>query len=633
MTASIAGFLAASPRVSLPEQVDLSGLVILTANTLEIPLEFDPAILKPSGSGASSTVTLRGVSDVTPDELWALTNQVLASRQLALVRSPNAHVLSIVKLADAPNASGVQIATVQPDTSLRPGFVQQIIRPKFRSAKDLAEAIKPFLTKNVGTATPVGDSGLLLISDLASRVEEAKKLLDTLDVPREDISPLVVEARNIPATALQSAVTQLAAKRDAVSGDKLRGELTIAPDGKSLLLVAPAETRDSWLKLIAALDQREEVITRDYTPKVFSAKEVANLIEQTIREKTMNAPAAAPSAQSADDRLRVVTDELTGTLIVTATPTQHERIVALLARLDATPQSAARPVRAFPVRNRPVKEVLQTLQSLIAAGALDTSSVVDASGQGAAAASIRDAGAQRTSRSDDPSQGSVIPVGCLPTARGSETLLESAGPDRRMVHAHHQQTGTRRAAPAFSKARQTLGPDHQRRQGRPGERLLRTPIRRPECRVRAAALSPEEGLQPPARLRRPQAADSSTASRMGRSNPSTGRGGRARFRNDIPSQRQPSGRNALVLSRHGRWPTSLGRPDAHDAPPGHRADRVPPRRRRDHRAVRPHARRHLLLQGRSQAAYAQVDGFRIAGAASGLHRLQAHRSRRTPWLA
>ena len=421
---------AAPPSaVSLPEQVDLSGLVILTANTLEIPLEFDPAILKPSGSGASSTVTLRGVNDVTPEELWAFTNQVLASRQLALVRSPNARVLSIVRLADASNASGVQIATVQPDTPLRPGFVQQIVRPKFRSAKDLAEAIKPFLTKNVGTAAQVGDSGLLLISDLVSRVEEAKKLLDTLDVPREDISPLVVEARNIPAAALQTAVTQLAAKRDAVSGDKLRGELTIAPDGKSLLLVAPAETRDSWLKLIAALDQREEVITRDYTPKVFSAKEVANLIEQTIRERVGNAPTptGGSAAQSADDRLRVVTDELTGTLIVTATPTQHERIFALLARLDATPQSAARPVRAFPVRNRPVKEVLQTLQSLIAAGALDTTSVVDAAGPSAAAASIRDAGAQRTSRSDDPSPGSVIPAIVPPPTLPSSSVLNSSG--------------------------------------------------------------------------------------------------------------------------------------------------------------------------------------------------------------
>lgn len=403
-------------RVSLPEQVDLSGLVILTANTLDLPLEFDPALFKPSGQAGSSTVTLRGVNEVTPDELWTLTNQILASRQLALVRSPNSKVLSLVKLSDAAAASGVQVGTVPPNASLRSGFVQQIVRPKFRTAKELADAIKPFLTRNVGNAAPVGDSGLLLISDLSSRVDEALRLLDTLDVAREELAPFTIEARNIPAAALQAAVTQLAAKRDTVSGDKIRGELTVAPDGKSLLLVAPAETRNYWINLIATLDQREEVITRDYTPKVFSAKEVANLIEQTVRERAAGAQAPGAAAPQVDDRLRVVTDDLTGTLIVTATPTQHERIAAILERLDATPQSAARPVRAFPVRNRPVREVLQTLQALIAAGALDSNAVVDASGPSATATSVREAGAQRTVRPDEPSQGSVMPMVVPPPA-------------------------------------------------------------------------------------------------------------------------------------------------------------------------------------------------------------------------
>lgn len=402
--------VAPDQRISLPEQVEISGLVVLTANTLEIPLEFDPVLLKASGPAGSSAVTLRGVNDVTPDELWVLTNQVLASRQLALVRSPSARVLSVVKLADAPNASGVQIAGAHPDDTLRPGFVQQIVRPKFRSAKELAEALKPFLTRNVGTASPVGDSGLLLISDLASRVDEAQKLLAALDVPREELAPFTIEARNIPAQALQAAVTQLAARRDAVTGDKVRGEVTVAPDGKSLLLLAPAETRNDWLALIATLDQREQVVTRDYTPKVFSAKEVANLIEQTVRERAGPAPTPGTDASQADDRLRVVTDDLTGSLIVTATPTQHERIAAIMERLDATPQSAARPVRAFPVRNRPVSEVLQTLQSLIAAGALEHGAVVNSSGPSAGATSVRDAGTQRTLRPDEPSQGNIMPV-------------------------------------------------------------------------------------------------------------------------------------------------------------------------------------------------------------------------------
>ena len=409
-------------RISLPDQLDLAGLVLLTSSSLALPLEYDPALFK--GASGGSTVTLRGVADLSAEELWQLTNQILASRGLAIVRTPGAKVLSIVKLADAAGAAGMG-GVVAPQTNpgaanqLHASYVQEIIRPKFRSAKDLAEALKPFLTKSAGSAAPVGDSGLLLISDLVPRIDEAKRLLEEIDVPREDIAPLLIEARNIPPAALAAAVTQLSTKRDAVSGDKLKGEISAAPDGRSVLLVAPADSRDAWLTLINMLDRREEVVTLDYTPKVFSAREVANLIEQTIRERSTAAPASPAgiaSVNAPDDRFKIVPDDLTGTLIVTATPTQHERIVALLARLDSTPQSAARPVRAFPVRNRPVRDVLATLQQLISAGALDNVESVDSSGLSASAASIREAGNQRTTRPDDPSQGSVLPVVVPPPA-------------------------------------------------------------------------------------------------------------------------------------------------------------------------------------------------------------------------
>lgn len=419
---SIAHAAPKDVRISLPEQVDLAGLVVLTSSTLELPIEFDPALLK--GQGASgSAVILRGVIDLSPDELLDLTNQVLAARQLTLVRTPGARVLSVVRLADAAGASGVQLTE---GARTGPGFTQQIVRCRARPAKELAEAVKPFLTKNVGSASAVGDSGLLLISDLSSRVEEVRKLLETLDVPREDIAPVVVEAKNIPPAALAAAVNQLATKRDSISGDKLKGELVTAPDGRSLLLIAPADTREAWLRLIHALDQREQVVTRDYTPKVFSAKEVASLIEQTVRQRGQQGTTGtgSPSASAGgEERFRIVTDDLTGTLIVTATPTQHEQIVALMERLDATPQSAARPVRAFPIRNRPVNEVLETLQHLISGGALDPAASLDSSG--AIPPAFREAGAQRTSRADDPSQGSVIPSVVPPPPVQSPTTQPS----------------------------------------------------------------------------------------------------------------------------------------------------------------------------------------------------------------
>src|SRR5204862_7102775 len=97
---------------------------------------------------------------------------------------------------------------------------------------------------------------------------------------------------------------------------------------------------------------------------------------------------AAPPGLPPDERFKVVVDELTGSLIVTATVTQHERVTALLARLDSNERGPT-PFRAYPVRNRPVNEVLDTLKQLIAAGVLETET-------GAAARAEVTAGASQT---------------------------------------------------------------------------------------------------------------------------------------------------------------------------------------------------------------------------------------------
>ena len=56
-------------------------------------------------------------------------------------------------------------------------------------------------------------------------------------------------------------------------------------------------------------DKREGVVVVTYTPHYFAAKDVAKLVESVA-----NAGGSPP-----EDRFRVVLDDLTGSLIVTAT--------------------------------------------------------------------------------------------------------------------------------------------------------------------------------------------------------------------------------------------------------------------------------------------------------------------------
>ncbi len=244
--------------------------------------------------------------------------------------------------------------------------------------------------------------GLILISDLTSRLERALEMLAVIDVPGAQTRIEEVTAHYLPAQQLATLAMQVAAKRDAVwagsagggvgSGglgggggvaERTPGEVLAAPDGTTLLIVSPRDRVDWWRSLIQRLDKRESVFVATYAARHFAARDVAALIEQTVREGGVAlGPSAGASTRTdsgagssgKDDRWRLVIDELTGTLIVTATAVQHAAITELIARLDSTPSAARRPVRTFVIKNRSVNEVRSILESLVRAGALDVSS-------------------------------------------------------------------------------------------------------------------------------------------------------------------------------------------------------------------------------------------------------------------
>lgn len=96
---------------------------------------------------------------------------------------------------------------------------------------------------------------------------------------------------------------------------------------------------------------------------------------------------------------------------MTATPAQHERIAELLARTDVQDR-APMPVRTFVISNRPVTEVLATLQRLIAAG------VLSADAESQARSAVREGADQWSYRPPIPLATPTTPIlpGTLPAA-------------------------------------------------------------------------------------------------------------------------------------------------------------------------------------------------------------------------
>lgn len=337
---------------AVPESVKLSRLVDLASEATGNQYSYTPADL-------DALVTIRVSMPLAPTQLQELMFQVLASKGFTVVRAPGSPVLSVVKVESAAGASTL--------TGQSPGaaFVTEVITARHQSGKALAETIRPLLSKPGGAVTVLGDGALLAISDYVSRLNEIKQLFERIDIA-DPVSVKEVPLHGLSASQMVALATQVASKRETAGGRKLTGELIPSADGSSVLLLSVPESESAWRELIAQLDRREGVQTVTYTPHYFAAKDVSKLVESVA-----NAPGVSGAPGAADDRFRVVVDDLTGSLIVTATPSQHERIATLLERLDSNERGPT-PFKSFLIRNRPVSEVLATLQQLIAAGVLET---------------------------------------------------------------------------------------------------------------------------------------------------------------------------------------------------------------------------------------------------------------------
>lgn len=381
--------------VAVVGQMELPRLLDLASEQLNARIDYD-------AKAVMGTVTVRDKAGLSKAELWAFVNEQLAARDFTTVRAAESGGFSVVKIAVASGMARPMMVTGLADLrdqlgpEPRPGYVTVQIAINHRRASSIAKALAPPASKGAtgGTITQIGESDLIAISDLRPRVEELLTLLAALDEPT-DATVDEYTARFLTPQQLVSQVKELIIKRDLVAGEKAVGDVVALSGKQTVHIVAPRDSLDFWRAILIRLDQQGTLVeTRTYTPRVFAIKDVARLVEQVARESgppgspsagSTSTPNPTPSTSStpgnalssggasaaAGDAWRMVIDELTGSLIITTTAAQHLRVADLLARLDAVPGDASQKVRAFAIRNRPVREVADALNKLLELGAGD----------------------------------------------------------------------------------------------------------------------------------------------------------------------------------------------------------------------------------------------------------------------
>lgn len=336
-------------RVFAQEQ-ELTELIGACSKLLGQPIEFNPAEL-------TGSVRLQVSEPVSTDMLWDLASRALAERSLTTVQSPGSAALTVVPIDKAAALARLEEGSL---LRARAGFVKVLIELTLNQTETVADAIKLVLSRH-GAVTVFKETRSILVSDLRPHAIQAQALAARFDGRFEELRVEDVHLAHTSPTGLVALLERISNARKLVFGDKYRGTLLAHPETGSVLIIAPAVELDVWRDLVNRFDKAEPVRTAHYMPRRFGLQETAKLIEAAVKES---------GEAIGSDRWRMVTDNLSGSLIVTATPSQHHEIEDLLDRLEMTAGDARRPVRSFPIKNRGVEEMHALLQGLLEAGVL-----------------------------------------------------------------------------------------------------------------------------------------------------------------------------------------------------------------------------------------------------------------------
>lgn len=431
--------LSSQLELRLSGDLELSRLVELVSERLGVSVQYQ-------ASDLNRRVTLRLREALSDAELWSVLVSTLESQSLAIAPTDAPRVYRVAPLQQAL-AQGVPLRLDAPldkgEARDLSSVLTTIVRVRHMDPARAADAVKPLLSQQA-VARPVADgSGLLLLADARSRVEQALALLAVID--QAGVAPelpgdaalvrRIVELSHLTAAqASELAQRVLAAERAALSpttpGSPAGGTIAsravssvagTAPGAAALLEIAPgvqavalpgdnrllimsssAGNAERVASLLRELDVAPPIETRGYSPPSpgIRAPDLATTLRELLTTPGSLSPAASSSGgasgaggTSGGGGVKVYADALTGSVFVTGTLRDHARVESLLASLRDAPPGALRELRSFVIKNRDAREMLATLESLVglsvphtgsaATGALGASDRTRAPGAGA----------------------------------------------------------------------------------------------------------------------------------------------------------------------------------------------------------------------------------------------------------
>lgn len=281
-------------------------------------------------------VTIVSPTKISEEEAYRVFESVLEVHGFTTVEAG-----SVIKILPSARARSQNVEMLQMGFSAHPEdkVVTQLVPLKYSSPTDLKKVLTPLVSKSsvVIAHTP---SGMLIITETLSNIQKLLAIIEVLDVESREDEVAVVPLKNASSASLAKILNTIfqktsVPKKGAAPGAKSRVKVVPYERVNALVVLAGSGEIDRVKSLIALLDtqvQRNEGNIHVIYLQNATAAELAKVLNalpetQAVEKEKGKAPAISKN-------VKVMPDEETNSLIITASRDEYEVLEGVIKQLD-----------------------------------------------------------------------------------------------------------------------------------------------------------------------------------------------------------------------------------------------------------------------------------------------------------
>lgn len=342
--------------LNFPANTSLALLVDYVSDRLNLNVVYDSQL-------ARSQVTLRTPKPVPVQALRPLLNSLLAANGFALVGDGEEGVLRVVpqqQMASAAKLGAGREGDRMPGATV----VIEVFDLAHADPVQAEAALRPFLSGQGAVLSSDSQRRQLVVTDVASRIEDLAELVARLDQPTPAAAVRYHNVQHSGADVLRDQLSTLLSATEAggsVTGTSRGGgapPVQLIADSRTnrLAIVGPESLVARAIELAEELDSDLGLVPRIYPLQNVTPERVDRLVRSVL------------SPRIVEQQYRATLDDPGGLYVVTATEGVHAAVESLVQQLDVAPDAESNPIRFYRIQNVDADDVLRTIRSIAGEG-------------------------------------------------------------------------------------------------------------------------------------------------------------------------------------------------------------------------------------------------------------------------